>query len=136
MVVFDMASLSIIENALRTQPTNPEALALKADIFEHQGKHRQAESLAQTVLASDATYLDAGWVLGPVVTMKANFCVHTRLGHIHERDKVSANRIRERCDVKRKQFTATNWNVQRIGERHKAPCVHVVTLIAGLVIPG
>lgn len=59
-------ALSIIGRVLEEQPANPEALTLQADIFEHKGEHRQAETLVRQVVNRDENYVDAWMVLADV----------------------------------------------------------------------
>jgi tetratricopeptide (TPR) repeat protein len=66
-------ALSAIDRVLEKQPANLEALTLKADIFEHQGEYRKAETLAHQVVCQDENYVDAWLVLADVYEAKRDW---------------------------------------------------------------
>jgi tetratricopeptide (TPR) repeat protein len=56
-------ALPAIERVLEDNPDNLEALALKADIYEHQGRCTEAKTIVNATLAKDAGHKDSLWVM-------------------------------------------------------------------------
>ena len=52
-------ALASLARVLADEPSHAEALPLRADIFEHQGRYEEALAVAEGVLADDAGYADA-----------------------------------------------------------------------------
>lgn len=56
-------SMEIIEGVLNENPSNAEALVLKADIYVHQGKLSEAEAITRQVLEKNPWNEEAWWFL-------------------------------------------------------------------------